>query len=178
MADDIAIAYSVRVMTINDLELVLEWRNHPDIRRFMYTQHEISLDEHTRWFCRASGDSRKHLLIFEADQVPQGFINISETNHGVADWGFYLAPTSPKGTGKKLGTAAIDYAFFRLGMHKLCGQAIVFNDRSIKFHQAMGFQQEGTLRDQYYDGAMYHSVVCFGLLSHEWRRINESSEHD
>jgi len=155
-----------------DLELVLAWRNHPEVRRYMYTQHEITLDEHQRWFEHASTDLKKHLLIFEMNQPPKpmGFVNFNETgNGGIADWGFYVAPEAPKRSGRQLGRAALNYAFAQLKLHKVCGQALAYNERSIQFHQSLGFQQEGMLHDQHFDGERYHHVIYFGLLSHEWQ---------
>lgn len=32
----------VRPMVATDLERVLGWRNHPEVRRHMYTQHAIT----------------------------------------------------------------------------------------------------------------------------------------
>ena len=32
----------LRRLTEDDVPMILPWRNHPDVRRFMYTQHEIS----------------------------------------------------------------------------------------------------------------------------------------
>ncbi len=160
-------------MTIQDLEQVLAWRNHENVRRFMYTQHEISLEEHTQWFERASVDANRHLLVFEVDAVSLGFINIHQiAPGGVADWGFYVAPDVPKGTGRQLGQAALRYAFTQARFHKLCGQALAYNERSIKFHLNQGFQQEGILRDQYFDGQRHHDVVCFGLIAAEWQANN------
>jgi UDP-4-amino-4,6-dideoxy-N-acetyl-beta-L-altrosamine N-acetyltransferase len=157
-------------MTPEDLGQVLAWRNHEEVRRYMYTQHEISLEEHTRWFERASQDAGRHLLVFENDTVPLGFINIHQiAPGGVADWGFYVAPDAPKGTGRQLGQAALHYAFSGEGLHKICGQALAYNERSIRFHLNLGFQQEGTLREQHFDGQHYHNVVCFGLLASEWQ---------
>lgn len=163
----------VRQMTSDDLEMVLAWRNHFDVRRYMYTQHEINLAEHQRWFEGAHQDSRKHLLIFEVENIPLGFVNFTQLNSiSVADWGFYLAPKSPKGTGRQLGYAAVGYAFEQLKLHKICGQALAYNERSIKFHLSLGFQQEGRLRDQHFDGQNYHDVECFGLLASEWQPVN------
>lgn len=162
--------FSIRVMTADDLDNVLAWRNHPDVRRYMYTQHEITLSEHRGWFERSSLDPSKHLLVFEADGTAVGFVNITElAAPGIADWGFYMAPDAVKGTGQHLGRAALNYAFQTLRLHKVCGQALGFNDRSIKFHRNLGFRHEGTLRDQHYDGENYHSIICFGLLSPEWQ---------
>ncbi len=170
MSDSQLDILAMRVMTPNDLAAVLGWRNHPDIRRYMYTQHEITLVEHRAWFERATHDPHKNLLMFEVNGIAKGFVNISEkAASGVADWGFYIAPEAAKGTGRKLGQTALYYAFHTLGLHKVCGQALAFNERSIKFHRDLGFQQEGVLRDQYYDGKNYHAVICFGLLNTEWQ---------
>ena len=160
----------VRPMVHTDMERVLAWRNHLEVRRYMYTQHEITPDEHQRWFERARQDPHKHLLIFEAENQALGFVSFSELGSGgVADWGFYTAPDAPKGSGRELGRSALDHAFNDIKLHKVCGQAIAYNERSIRFHQSLGFQQEGALRDQRFDGERYHNVICFGLLSHEWQ---------
>ncbi|MGN2624135.1 UDP-4-amino-4,6-dideoxy-N-acetyl-beta-L-altrosamine N-acetyltransferase [Stutzerimonas balearica] len=153
-----------------DLECVLAWRNHPEVRRYMYTRHEITLEEHAGWFERASKDPGRHLLIFEDGEVPLGFINLQQiAPGGIAEWGFYAAPDAPKGTGRQLGRVALRYAFDEVGFHKLCGQALAFNERSIRFHRSMGFREEGVLRQQHFDGQHHHDVVCFGLLAGEWQ---------
>ncbi|BBH32119.1 UDP-4-amino-4,6-dideoxy-N-acetyl-beta-L-altrosamine N-acetyltransferase [Pseudomonas sp. St290] len=178
MSDSPRTGASIRKMTTSDLGCVLAWRNHPEIRRYMYTQHEIGFAEHSAWFEKASLDTRKHLLIFEMNGLPQGYINITTLNSGgIADWGFYIAPEAIKGTGRQLGQMALTYAFETIGLHKVCGQALAFNERSIKFHRGLGFQQEGILRDQYHDGKNYHAVICFGLISHEWPRPCEKDKH-
>ena len=160
----------VRPMADTDVERVLAWRNHLEVRRYMYTQHEITLDEHQLWFERARQDPRKHLLIFEVDDQALGFVSFRELDSGAtADWGFYAAPDAPKGSGRELGRVALDHAFNDIKLHKVCAQALAYNERSIEFHQSLGFQQEGTLRDQHFDGEHYHHVICFGLLSHEWQ---------
>lgn len=159
-------------MQKSDLELVLSWRNHPEIRRYMYTRHEITLDEHNQWFSRHSNDPDRHMLVFELDSTPLGFINIHQiAPGGIAEWGFYTAPDAPAGTGRLLGQASLCYAFDESGLHKLTGQVLACNERSVRYHQALGFTQEGILREQYFDGQLYQDVVCFGLLANEWQSI-------
>ena len=90
----------LRPMKEFDLEKVLQWRNHPEVRRYMYTTHEISLDEHRNWFVSASENPAVELLIYEQDDKARGFVNITRTRcWQVADWGFYLAPDAPRGSG-------------------------------------------------------------------------------
>lgn len=169
MSDDNSPMGRIRPMTGADVPTVREWRNHPDIRRNMFTQHEIGLEEHMEWFERSVRDPSRHLLIYEKDGLALGFVGLTASDHPtVADWGFYVAPEAPKGTGRAMGRCALAHAFDALALHKICGRVLAYNQRSIGFHAAMGFRQEGTLRDQHFDGQRYHAVVCFGLLEHEW----------
>ena len=162
---------SVRKMTKQDLDLVLQWRNHIDVRRFMFNQKKIVFEEHCIWFERLSLDSRRHQLIFEINSVPSGVVSFSlHDTVTVADWGFYLAPDAAKGSGRQLGLVAMAYAFRKLRLHKLCGEALAFNARSINFHFSLGFKQEGLLKENYFDGQCYHDVVYFGLLAFEWNQ--------
>lgn len=167
----------VRPMTEQDLEQVLRWRNHPDIRRHMYTCHEIGAAEHRAWFERSLADPSRHLLIVEARKQPLGFVQFKEVGVGrVADWGFYAVPDAPRGSGRRLGAAALRHAFGTLGLHKVCGQALESNVRSIAMHRALGFLEEGRLREQHFDGERYQAVVCFGLLASDWQSANLESK--
>ena len=164
------IAGNLRPLTELDLALVRGWRNHQSVRRYMYTQHEIAEQEHRDWFARSEQDPLRHLLVYEYDDQPRGFVHFTVQTAGkVADWGFYIAPEAPRGTGTGLGRQALEYGFQCLALHKICGQALGFNQRSIDFHRKMGFCQEGVLRDQHFDGQQFHDVICFGLLNSEWQ---------
>lgn len=160
----------LRRMNIDDLELVLSWRNHPEVSRYMYTQHMITMPEHERWFSSASKQEGRHLLIFEINGHSQGFVNLNETiRNRIADWGFYMAPDSAKGTGIFMGESLLAFAFDELGLHKVCGQVISKNLRSVKFHERLGFKKEGQLREHYFDGNGYQDIINFGILSKEWK---------
>lgn len=162
--------YFSRLVTHEDLPMILSWRNNEKVRRCMFTQHEISQKEHYDWFAKASLEETCRLLIVE-DMFfgPFGYVQF---NHvalgGVADWGFYTSPEAPKGSGIHLGKTALNYAFDELKLHKVCGQVIENNVSSIAFHQRLGFLQEGLLRDQRCISGKYHGLVCFGLLAYEW----------
>ena len=160
----------IRKMTVEDLPMVLDWRNHAGVRRYMFTQHEISPEEHRNWFTKASQDSSRSLLIVEENEKPIGYVQFTNVEDGgVADWGFYARPNSYKGTGRKLGVMALNHAFSSLKLHKVCGQAIISNRASIAFHQRLGFTLEGVLRDQQRINGTYHTLYCFGLLAHDWQ---------
>lgn len=160
----------VRPLQASDLPQVLAWRNHPDVRRHMLTQHEITLDEHRQWFERASQDPARRLLVIEAGEGPLGYVQFTGVAPGsVCDWGFYAAPGAAPGAGSRLGTAALAFAFGELAVHKVCGQALAGNAPSIRLHRKLGFREEGILREQKRIADTYHDLVCFGLLRAEWQ---------
>lgn len=159
----------LRSMTESDLSTVFTWRNHSNVRKYMYSTHKIKMQEHLDWYATESRNPAVNLLIYEQDKQPLGFVNIRlKRCSKVAEWGFYLAPNrGGSGSGMELGRLAIDFAFKKLHLHKLCGQAIAFNTKSISFHKRLGFTQEGVGREHHYDGFKYHDVVYFGLLNRE-----------
>jgi len=163
----------VRSMTEDDLPMVLEWRNHPEVRRYMFTQHEISLAEHTDWFMWAVQDNTRRLLIVQEQGSPIGYLQFSNVvTGGVANWGFYARPDAAKGTGRKLGTSALDHAFNELKLHKVCGQAFDTNQASIRFHERLGFKREAVLSYQNRVNDAVQTLIEFGLLDSEWKALN------
>lgn len=169
MSDKLSTQGFLRPMINSDLESILQIRNHADVRRFMLTKHEISPEEHLSWFKRAIHDPSIELLVFEPEKKCVGFVQIKKTTfRGIVDWGFYVSPDAPKGTGRKLGLAALARAFSKDGVHKVCGQTLESNLPAIKFHKSLGFSQEGMLSDHHFDGSMFHNLILFGILKYNW----------
>ncbi|SFR45025.1 UDP-4-amino-4,6-dideoxy-N-acetyl-beta-L-altrosamine N-acetyltransferase [Pseudidiomarina maritima] len=163
----------LRDVKIDDLPMIRSWRNDISVRRFMYTTHEISEKEHVDWYNRIVSDPSIKIFIYEENGKPLGFLNFTSTRtEDVANWGFYLNPEAPKGTGHRFGKSAISFGFNQLKLHKICGEALAFNERSVKFHRSLGFVEEGQLREQHFDGSKFHDVICFGLLSRDAQNIN------
>jgi UDP-4-amino-4,6-dideoxy-N-acetyl-beta-L-altrosamine N-acetyltransferase len=160
----------VRAMTDHDLPMVLAWRNHPAVRRYMLTKDEISLEEHRKWFARVKVDNTRQQLIVLDGTEPIGFVQLNPVAEGsTAKWGFYARPGGPKGSGTKIGKAALTHAFKTLGLYKVCGQAIESNKASIALHQKLGFAEEGLLQEQQRTGNQHHNLFCFGLLAKDWQ---------
>jgi UDP-4-amino-4,6-dideoxy-N-acetyl-beta-L-altrosamine N-acetyltransferase len=161
----------LRLLTEADLPLLLSWRNDPAINRYMFNQRPIQLAEHLQWFCRVRQDPAYILLIYEESSGPLGHVNfIRKPDSAIAEWGFYVAPHAPKGIGSSMCTTALKLAFLEINLHKVSAQILGYNERSLRLHKKLGFQQEGVLRDQHYDGNHYHDTHCFGLLEREWRK--------
>lgn len=164
---------SVRRMVEQDLDLVLAWRNHPEVRRHMLTQHEITIAEHRAWFERSSRSKAHAPLVIEENGRPVGCVIFTDAlPHSTSDWSFYVAPGNPPGTGTRMCSAALDFAFNELHVHKVAGRVLDFNGASIRVHRRLGFTHEGTLREHCRVNQTHHDLLCFGVLASEWRDRN------
>jgi UDP-4-amino-4,6-dideoxy-N-acetyl-beta-L-altrosamine N-acetyltransferase len=157
----------LRRMVADDLDLVRSWRNHTNVKRFLFTQDDISAEDHIAWYQRVQCDNSKNILIYTENDIPSGFVQFSGIRHQqkIVDWGFYIAPNSEPGTGTRMTTTALDFAFKQLQIHKVFAEILDSNAASIRLHHKLGFAQEGFLKDHHYDGRNYCSVLCFGLLN-------------
>ena len=156
-----------------DLEMILEWRNAPFVRKNMYTSHEIKLSEHIKWFNNISKDCSKQYFITVIDDVPVGVIGFTEINNvkGLATWAFYTSSDAPRGSGSYIEYYALEYAFNELALHKLRCEVLGFNQSVVKLHQKFNFSIEGQLRDAFFneDEQQYHDIYHLGIFSSEWQ---------
>jgi UDP-4-amino-4,6-dideoxy-N-acetyl-beta-L-altrosamine N-acetyltransferase len=161
--------FLLRPMEARDLGLVREWRNHQDVRRFMISQHLITPAEHQAWFERCTAEPTRRLYILQQAAQPLGFAQLGGVGRrGVADWGFYVSPEAPRGSGWELGRRVLSAAFEVEGLHKVCGQTLASNERSRRLHQRLGFAEEGLLREQLWIGGEYRDVACYGILARDF----------
>lgn len=168
----------LRPITETDVPMILEWRNHPDVRRMMYTQHVITAEEHLAWWRSQHGrDDRRH-FIFEADDVALGVVSFSAINFvdRMADWAFYARLPAPKGTGRRMESAALDFAFQEIGLTKLCCEVLSFNTRVIDLHKSFGFRIAQILQDHVKIADKYETVVRLALTYASWHQSNSKKQ--
>ena len=165
----------LRALQEGDLDLILQWRNHPQVRRCMFHPEEIESSGHRRWFEMIRENPLVHAFVFENGTGPAGYVRLDERGPGqrTGEWGFYVSPEAPRGTGRRMGAAAIAHVFSVLNWHRLAGWTLADNERSIKMHLALGFRQEGLFREFHRVGDTYLDVCCFGLLRSEWPTTKE-----
>ena len=119
-----------------DRDLVLRWRNHPDVRAVSLTTHEIRPEEHAAWWAARSGT----VLIYEEDGSPAGVVIFNGNT-----WSFYL---DVEGLGPRLLPAwmrlekeAVEYAFGTLGLDTLGGETLAENKQVLALHRRFGFRE-------------------------------------
>ena len=169
---------TLRPIEENDLTLVRAWRNAERVRRWMFTDHEISEAEHRAWFQKLSFDATRKTWIYEEAGRPLGVVNVTGIDHGkgACSWGFYLGEDNlPPGTGSAMGAAALKKIFEQLGVTQVNGEAIATNDGSIAFHRKLGFSETGRRAGGAMKNGQPVDVVQFSILKRHW--IARGQEH-
>ena len=69
-----AAPFIFRPATVDDCELLLDWRNDRATIAASMNGHYVSREEHTSWLTRTLFDNRTTLLIAEKDGVPVGTV--------------------------------------------------------------------------------------------------------
>lgn len=176
---------AIRPATDADTQLVWRWRNHRDVRQWMFGQEEIALADHETWFGRQLDNRNVHLRIFRVNGEPMGFINVTQStvdnyqtlqpskasapkpNEKTASWGFYLSPDCPKGQGLgfALGVLAISQMFNTTDIGKITAQVFEYNTASLALHCKLGFTEIGVLKQHFGVGDKQFDVVAFELNS-------------
>ena len=157
-------------LTEEYLEMILEWRNAPEVRKNMYTSHEISLEEHKGWFKKIKHDNTKRYFVFTLNGIPKGvvgFVDIDNTARK-ASWAFYSGDTTTRGIGSLMEITALDHAFRSLELNKLHCEVISFNEPVIRFHRKHGFQVEGVFKKHHLVNEVYYDVYRLAIFKSEW----------
>jgi UDP-4-amino-4,6-dideoxy-N-acetyl-beta-L-altrosamine N-acetyltransferase len=178
----------VRQATQADSQMIWQWRNHVDVRRWMFGQDEIALADHEKWYGKQLDRANVHLLIFEVAGEPMGLVNVTQMtvdkyqtlqlanthapnpNEKTASWGFYLSPNSPKGQGLgfALGVLAIAQIFNTTDIGKITAQVLAYNTASLALHRKLGFSETGVLKQHFGVGDKVYDVVEFELKSQDF----------
>ena len=167
--------HKLRKITHDDSERILVWRNSPEIRRYMFTNHEISESEHSSWFEKMMGDTSSQYFIFEMNDTPMGVCALTDLNlkQGTTFWAAYQSPDARPGTGALMEFDLLEYVFNDLGLRKICGEVLALNKNVISLHKSFGFVTEGIFIKQHFDGHDYIDVHRFALFSQQWPEISK-----
>ena len=166
--------FQFRYPTLDDADMLLEWRMRPEITRFMFTDLETTDPARQRAWLEACArrDDVCHCIISH-DGQPVGYLSYSGIDHvhRRAASGSYLADGT--GTARRrlagfLYPFIFDYAFVRLNLHKLVNSFMAGNTRVIAVQRALRLREVGTLREHIFKNGAWHDVTLFELLRAEW----------
>ncbi len=104
-----------------------------------------------------------------------GYINSFDCvrRHGTFKYAIIIKrPFWRQGYGREAVRLFLRYFFHELGYQKCTATVHAFNERSIRFHEALGFTFEGRLRNMVYTNGAYFDELYFGVTRAEWDQID------
>lgn len=129
-------------LSLNEKKMLLEWRNHPKIRRWMFTRDKIELTNHLNYIESLKKKQDRLYFLVKKEEKPIGvidFTNIDEKNK-TTEFGIYTNPDL-KGIGNLLMKSIIDYAFGILKINTLISAVFKDNIPAINLYQKYNFKE-------------------------------------
>lgn len=145
----------------------------------MYNDQIISYDEHMSWYQSLQKSEVTHVKILLYFEEPIGLVNFNKINkhNNTCYWGFYIGNlNAPKGSGTILGYLALSYIFENQKVRKVCSEIIGNNIQSIKFHQKIGFVEEGRLIEHINKDNKFVDVILMAQFHYQWNNFKNELE--
>jgi len=129
----------LRVAEASDSQLLLDWRNDPETRRWAFESGEIERATHEAWFARRRADPDTVIWIAEHDGRPVGQIRL-DRDGTEAEVSVALAPEARGGgLGRRLIARAAAEARGALAVERLNARIKPANSASLRAFEAAGF---------------------------------------
>jgi len=167
--------------TIEQQMRILTIRNSQSVRKSMYTEHTIGVNEHLQWIDGLKADSQRQIfVILKNSDLAVGVVGLSQIDflHKKCDWAFYLDIEERGGVGSALELFMIDYVFGALGIEKLNCEVLESNQLVVEMHKKFGFCEEGFRRQNIEKNRSRIGVHLLGLVKSDWQLISENVRGD
>ena len=141
-------------LTDDELLRVLKMRNHPEVRKWMYTQDEIVDEQHFQFIQKLTDDSKNQYLMVKQNENVIGVIyfNQIDLEKQTAVFGLYANLFDPiPGVGRLLEELSLFYAQNILKLKVLNLEVIVDNLPVINLHRKYGFFETGRTQKNGFD---------------------------
>lgn len=163
-----------RWLTDADLPALQKIFSEPAVVRFMAVEslHEVSK---ARAYLKSirdgfdSGELYQWGLEYRGEIVGTTTLAGIERDNRHAEIGFALAPQYwGKGLMRSAIPIVLEFAFGQLGLRRITADVDPRNTPSLGLLSALGFQQEGLLRQRYEHMGEIQDALILGLLQDEW----------
>lgn len=137
-------------LSIDEARLVLNWRNHDNVRKWMYNTSNIGLDDHLSFIKTLNNSEDKYYFMVLRHGHPLGVFNLIDYQNNEGEFGFYLSPDfHDSNLGIEFYFSVIEYCFDVLKAEKLVGYALVTNKGANSFNSLFGFDSEEVWKENY-----------------------------
>lgn len=158
----------IRAVDYDDLLLLLQWREDPEISFFLGEELPISREMQKKWFEKTITDSGKKKFIIETFDNEMigllGIMNIDIKNRH-CECGITLGVKEFRGRGYASDalSVVIKFLFDEWDINRIYAKIFDYNKKSIHFFTSLGFNEDGRIKDYIYTRGEYHDMIIMSL---------------
>ena len=156
--------------TSEQIKNIRHLRNLENIRKFMYTDHIITEQEHLNYIRKLKNDKKNLVfIIFNHTNEIIGLLSINSIDkmNKKADWAFYTNPEI-KNIGGVIEYYFIEFFFNQLNFEKLNCKVLENNMSTQKLHKRFLFEEEGIKKEKIIKDYERKDVYLYGLTKTKW----------
>jgi UDP-4-amino-4,6-dideoxy-N-acetyl-beta-L-altrosamine N-acetyltransferase len=171
----------LRLITKNDTEDIVRWRNKDSVKKNLYTQNELTAEQHEKWLKTKvmTGSCVQFIIEIHSKDSHMGigtvFIKNIDIANSKGEFGIFIGEENARGKGyATIATSMIlDHAFKSLNLNRIYLTVFSDNLAAIRAYEKAGFLIEGILRQDFhrYDG--FVDVTCMGITIDKWKTSNK-----
>ncbi|WP_049927546.1 GNAT family N-acetyltransferase [Halopiger goleimassiliensis] len=167
-------AITLRVPEPEDREFLARNENDPRVRATRTAASPSGTEDVERYIGGTLGQSDDTIaLLVCKDGEPVGLVLLIREKPGDrryrrGELAFWIAPDEQgNGYATDASRLVLEYAFETLGLHKVVAKAFAANHASQGVLESLGFEQEGTFRNEVYVDGEWQDWYRYGLLRSE-----------
>lgn len=168
----------LRPIKRSDISLFLKWFNDPEVTQYLIQYLPMTEMAEEKWIEEMATTRATTDVIFVIEAIckestkPIGNVGLHRINHKDqrAEFGITIGEKDywDKGYGTEATTLIVEYGFKQLNLNRISSSVLEFNERSIKLHKKVGFEEEGRRRKAWFKNGKFWDEVLFGILKDEW----------
>lgn len=160
----------LRLMTYEDTEDIVRWRNSDAVRKNFIYQALFTKESHENWIRTKveTGDVVQMIICDLATGKGLGSVYIRDIDrhHNKAEYGIFIGEADARGRGVGSATAKLmlQYCFEEEGLHRVYLRAFATNEQAIRSYEKAGFVREGLLHGDVCIDGEYRDIVWMAAI--------------
>lgn len=162
----------IRALERSDLKNVHVINNKVDTMRLWFEEPYESLDELTSLYDKHIHDDDERRFVVDIEGKFAGIVELMSIDyiHRNCEIQIVITPEfGGNGYAQKALKSGVDYAFHTLNMHKVYLWVDVNNEPAVHIYKKMGFEIEGTIKEQFFAGGKYHDSYFMGIFRSSYK---------